>query len=208
MVVATARDGSSYTYQVEQNPAGVITNLNFSMVDTVFEASGGTLQGRVACPEGSGQWEVSSCPAWLTMTPSSGGTGLTTVEVTAGANTGATRFGEIVVRAGVDTDSVNFGQQTSGTPFVGIEVTLDQYDFNGSGDTVNGVVKASEDWIMQTSGYWLTPSVNSGTTGETAFTLTVSPNYGRYPRTGSITAIGDNYQDEDSITQDIIHAEE
>lgn len=204
-VVATTVGGSSYTYQIEQNGAGIITNLSFEMEDTVFEPEGGEHLGRVICPEDNGSWEVISCPAWLTMTPASGGTGLTSISVTASANTGSTRFGEVTVRAGVDTDTITFGQRASGTPFVGVEVTLDSYDYQGSGETVNGSVKASESWRLETSAYWLTPSISSGTSGETAFTLTVDPNYGRYQRVGTITAIGDNYQDEDSVTQDIIH---
>ena len=201
-VVATDRGGSSYTYRIEQNGAGEITNLDFHTSDTVFEDTGGTIQGYVACPAADGSWAVTSCPAWLSVSPSTGDTGVTQIIVTAQANTGGERFGAITVTAGVDTDTINFGQRENGASFVGCEVELDKYDFAGTGETVNGTVRSSVEWHFEYSG-WLTPSITSGSTGTTQFTLTVEPNYGRYGRVGYIAAQGGTYRDEDSVTQNI-----
>ena len=203
-VVATTVGGSSYTYQIEQSGQGAVpTNLDFHVSDTVFEPEGGSIAGWVVCPERDGSWAVTSCPAWLSVSPISGESGTTIIAVTAQANPVAeSRFGEVTITAGVDTDSINFGQRANGTVFVGVEVTLDKYDFAGSGETVSGSVRASESWTLSTSGNWLVPSIVSGGTGTTAFTLEVLPNNTRYGRVGSITATGNSYMDEDSVTQD------
>ena len=201
-VVATTVGGSSYTYQIEQNGAGVISNLDFHVSDTVFDAEGGSKSGYVACPEADGSWAVTSCPAWLSVSPSTGDSGTTQIVVTAQANTGGERFGVVTITAGVDTDTINFGQR-SGEQFEGIEITLDKYDFAGTGETVNGEIRSSVDGWHFEYPYWAVPSVLSGNSGTTQFTVTVEPNYGRYGRVGTFAAQGGGYRDEAGVTQNI-----
>ena len=202
VVVATTVGGSSYTYRIEQNGVGEVTNLDFHVSDTVFDAESGTTTGYVACPEADGSWAVTSCPAWLSVNPSTGDSGITQIVVTAQANTGGERFGAVTITAGVDTDTINFGQR-SGEQFDGIEVTLDKYDFAGTGETVNGEIRSSVDGWHFEYPYWMTPSILSGNSGTTQFTVTAEPNYGRYGRVGTFAAIGGGYRDEYGVTQNI-----
>lgn len=201
-ITATNIGGSTYTLIVEQDGLHDITNLDFRMSDTVFEADGRAIGGYVQCPEADGSWAVTQCPSWITITPASGGTGTTQVTATAIANTGATRYGEVTIRAGVEEDYVTFGQRNPDTVYPGVELTMDKYNFGATGETINASVTATEAWRIETSGNWIVPSISSGNSGTTNFTVTIEQNEGRFGRTGTITAIGDNYYDEDSIAQD------
>ena len=201
-IVATNVGGSSYTLTVEQDGLHDITTLDFHMSDTVFEADGRAIGGYVQCPAIDNSWEVVQCASWITITPSSGGTGTTQITATAQANAGETRYGEVTIRAGVESDTITFGQRNPAVVYPGVEITLDKYNFDAQGETINGTVESTEPWRMETSANWLVPSIYSGDSGTTNFTLTVNANEGRYGRVGTITAVGGNYMDEDSIAQD------
>ena len=199
-VTFTDRNGSSYVFEVQQNGQGQISSLDFNADSYTFEsATGGTINGSVNCPDADGSWAVTSCPAWISVSPNTGGTGTTNVTITAQANTGGERFGEVVVTAGVERDSINFGQV--GASFTGVKITLDKNNFASTGETVGAVVQSSVDWHLEYSG-WITPSTLYGTAGTHSITLTITPNTGDYGRVGFIAVQGGSFRDEESVTQD------
>ena len=200
-ITCTNLGGSSYTFEVMQNGVGQISQLNFAADTYTFEAaSGGTINGSVACPESDGSWQVSQCPAWIVVNPTSGESGMTYVTITASQNTGESRFGEVIVTAGPETDSINFGQR--GEEFTGLRLTLEAYDFSGTTGTYSGTVRSSVDgWHFEYSS-WITPSIFYGDSGTTNFTFTLAANSTGYGRVGFFRVQAGGYSDEVGVTQD------
>lgn len=193
----------SYTFIVTQNPSGgTSTELELDADKYVFENYlGETINGYVYCPSALGSWSVASCPAWITVSPSTGGTGTTQITLTAAANnTGAERFGEVRIAAGAQWDSLNFGQVKQPDP--GFSLSLPGTEFDAAGGTYTCSVDASMDgWHFEYSN-WMHPSVTYGNQGRTYFELTISPNTTGYGRVGFFRVTGGGYTEEMSITQD------
>lgn len=193
--------GSGYEYVITQDPSGVITNLDFSAATYIFETcEAATIAAQVACPTGI-TWSITGAPDWLTVSPSTGGSGITQVTLSATANPDyETRWADISITGGAFSQQASFGQW--GRPREGITITLDTYSPPATGFTDYGRVDSSVNgWHFEYPA-WLVPSVLTGNSGRTYFSVAVAPNNTGYGRVGTLTAAGGNYSDQVSITQD------
>lgn len=78
-------------------------------------------------------------------------------------------------------------------PFTGLKLSPKNVGIEKTGGTFNLIVRSSEDWTLSMDSTYLSASSYSGTTADTAVTITVVPNTGETDITSVITATTANY---------------
>ena len=200
-ITLSASSGTSgitqFNFTVSQNQSGSERNGYITVGNAVITVTQyGEIQGLSVSPstlnyayEGGSQnvtvvsdsdYQVTTDDPWITLSASSGTSGITTVTITTSQNGGATRTG--VVYIGTESVTVNQAQ------FVEyIEVSPNSLSFSYSGDVLEITVTANTDYVISTNYPWLTLSQQSGTSGVTTITVTASANDGNADRNGSIS---------------------
>ena len=130
-VTVTGYGGASKTVTCAVTQYGYEISVSPTSVSSI-SASGGTTSLSVYSDDQG--WSVSSSPSWITLSPTSGSEGTTSVTATVAANTGVARLG-IVTFAGtkVGTASCNIGQVVGSTSLSASATTL-RFD-SSSGST-------------------------------------------------------------------------
>lgn len=198
----TNEGGSQYIYSIIQNPYGLVSDLIFSADTTQFAGYvGGTINAHVGSPENLGDWQVVTCPDWITVSPSSGESGITHITLTADANAESTpRYADVTIKAGGQTSTVAFTQPAA--PGEGIKITLPTFNFGAHEASYRGTVYSSEDGWTFMSSSWLATSIQGGNSGITPFVLRVAQNKTGYGRLGYLRATSANYTEKLALIQD------
>ena len=121
-VTVTGYGGASKTVTCAVTQYGYYISVSPTSVGSI-SASGGTTSLSVYSDDQG--WSVSSSPSWITLSPTSGSEGTTSVTATIAANTGIARSG-FVTFAGtkVGTASCNIGQVVGSTSLSASATTL------------------------------------------------------------------------------------
>ena len=148
-----------------------------------FVASGGS--ATIEITTYIGNWTITGSD-WLSFSQTTGGTGQTTVTVTAPNYSGdRRRIGSISITDGESTVNVNVNQW-------GIfSVVPNSFTFPESGGVESFTVTSSRDWSITNIPAWITMSQVSGYNGTYTVTMTADTNTGAV-RTGSFT-VSDGY---------------
>ncbi len=156
----------------------------------------------------SHSWTTSCGADWITISPSSGGAGETTVTLVIKENTvQSERSATITFSADGYDKTINVVQPagTSGTSYLNLDRELIALT-SSDADTQSIKVTASEEWTaVVTAGTWLSISPNTGSAGESTSTITIKENTTAEIRTSTIKfSIGDDDYDKVlTITQPI-----
>lgn len=155
--------------------AGLVSyTLSVSDVLLAFPRGGANLPLTIYTSDPNG-WviDTSDLPAWITLSASSG-TGGATINVGASPNSGAARSGWIVVRtySGSNEVRVNVTQEEA----FWLEVSPNNLLFGADGTPAAGntfTVRGNQPWELVREAAWATPSVYSGTSGDTTVAVSV-----------------------------------
>lgn len=143
-----------------------------------------------------------SDPTWIILSPTSGGSGITTVSVVIPENsTGSGRTGGITATTTDNqySDSISFTQQSVYVPTgVTINGSVNPADTGGSYTiTIESDLPFT---VSASDSTWITVSPSSGGSGTTTVTVTITGNDTGSGRTGGITATTTNGTFSDSIS--------
>ena len=140
----------------------------------VYEASGGTQTLNIGIPSG---WTITSVPSWITVS-SSAGTGSTTIQVSASANTFAEQRTNAIALydATANTTYSVVCQQAAGSGSTGPVDPL-SLQYAQTGETKNITINIPGEWRIVGRPSWITLSQSAGT-GNTVITATAGENTG------------------------------
>lgn len=146
-----------------------------------LEASGGTI---VITINTNSNWEVISYPSWVSLSQTTGGTGVSVVTATASTNDSfyTLRQDNIVIVSGGKRQGVCVSQNHM-VPEVSVSPL--SYEFEYTGGTMQLTIDSNIDWYITSYPKWATFSALSGDAGSTVVTVTVGVN-GVSQRTGTI----------------------
>lgn len=148
-----------------------------------FVASGGS--ATIEITTYLGDWTITGSD-WLSFSQTTGGTGQTTVTVTAPDYSGdRRRIGSISITDGYSTVNVNVSQWGV------FSVVPNSFTFPASGGTESFTVSASRNWSITNIPAWITMSQVSGYNGTFSITMTADTNTGAV-RTGGFD-VSDGY---------------
>ena len=158
-----------------------------------FVASGGS--ATIDITTYLGDWSLTGSD-WLSFSQTTGGTGQTTVTVTAPDYSGdRRRIGSISITDGDSTVNVNVNQWGV------FSVVPNSFTFPASGGTESFTVTSSRDWSITNAPAWITMSQVSGYNGTYTVTMTADTNTSS-ARTGSFD-VSDGYSTVNcSVSQD------
>ena len=184
-VTVTGYGGASKTVTCAVTQYGYEISVSPTSVSSI-SASGGTTSLSVYSYEQG--WTASS-PSWITLSPTSGSEGTTSVTATIAANTGIARSG-FVTFAGtkVGTASCNIGQVVGSTSLSASATTL--LLASTSSSTSVTIKATNQTWTASRSATWITLSPAKGSSGSSTLTITVSANTSSSRRTGTVEITG------------------
>jgi trimeric autotransporter adhesin len=168
---------TQYGYEISVSPTSV----------SPISASGGTTSLSVYSDDQG--WSVSSSPSWITLSPTSGSEGTTSVTATVAANTGIARSGTVTFSGTkVGTASCKIGQVSGATTSLSASATTLRFDSTSSSESVT-ITATNQTWTASGSATWITLSPTKGSSGSSTLKITVSAlSDGR--RTGTVTITG------------------
>lgn len=154
---------------------------------TDFPASGGTLTFTIVSTNVSTWWAYSN-QSWAKF--SNGNTNMSgntdTISINIEPNTGDSRYLWFAVNDadyGIGVVNMMITQKAGNT----IDVTPSTLSSSVLGDTLYATVYSNEPWSGQTDSAWLSVSPDSGDSGYTQVEVSVSRNYNKSVRTGSVS---------------------
>ena len=160
---------TSASTQIVQACCGGI--LSASPASLSAESSGGD---KIMTVDATGNWTATSKPDWITLSPSAGTSGQTTIIVTFAENTGTTsRSGEIVLSDGTRTATVEVSQAQKNN-YLTANPTALTFDWSGGTKYVN--IDSSAQWNTADVPDWISLSVTTGTSGASIMAVTASVN--------------------------------
>lgn len=127
---------------------------------------------------------------WMSMSPTTGGTGVTTHSFSVSANTGAERNGSLdftPLGAGTAIEHL-YVRQSAGTPVVADSISVSPIGASiSSGSSSNNIanVTASGNWTITSKPSWMTWSTTAGTAGTTSINWSAQANTTGSSRTGT-----------------------
>jgi hypothetical protein len=154
---------------------------------TTIPASGGTQQVFITS---NVDWSgLTTYPAWLSISPTSGTSGTTQATITALLNTGSMRSGQIALQhLGYNEflNNITVLQEGGGVqPVTGFTISPQSATSPASGDSFTISVESTDPWELSSNDGFLAISPVSGGSGTTSVSVTVGANSGA-SRTGSI----------------------
>lgn len=169
------------TYYKQNAPTLTITPNTFEV-----PATGQTLTAQINTNQT--KWDLqnlTSIPDWITYNPTTGGTGMSALNLTIAPNTTMEpRYATLFVKSGSLTKGIDI-TQLGLTP----ELTVAPQSFpniKAAGDNMAVTVTSNTGWRVTTSAPWLHASPINGT-GNGAITFTAEANTGNDPRTATAT---------------------
>lgn len=198
----TARDttlvlsGLTKHIDIDAMQVKFVNTISISPDVAIFRYSGSTQQFSL---ESNYNWNVTSYPDWLALTPLSGGSGTTIITATSSYNTEFTaKTSDIVVSSLTTSDTSVVTLEAKPET---LDVIPDSYEFDDSGGTTSFTIRNNAEWVISDIPSWLTVSDVSGTSGTTIITVTASTNNTDYSRSAYITVSGVTKTKQITITQ-------
>ena len=126
-----------------------------------------------------------SKPAWITVTPTGGTSGTTTISARIGSNTGGTRTGDIIWKCNsFSASATTHVTQESADPYFSISPT--EINRSNTSGTTMVLISTNGTWDVTSYPAWLSLAPTHGTSASTGFTITFNENPTAANLTGTI----------------------
>ena len=196
-VVKVTNDYYGLTYEINVKQNALDSYINLSKESYEVDASGSTLSITVSS---NISWTATTTSSsWVTVSPSSGSTGSSTLKLTVSKNANTTSRKAVVK---VKNDSFNVVReiainQKAFEPY--INVNSKTFSVGVDGASLNATVSSNVSWTATSDASWVTLSPSSGSSGSTTLKLNVAENTNATSRSATIQVKNSTY----NITQEI-----
>ena len=174
---------------VTQNAASAILTVNPSSLNFPALGNNQTVTLTTNC-----DWSVTNVPAWLSVSPSSGGAGTVTLSVTASENTSVVPRNITLTFTGCNGQATQNLLVTQNAASAILTINPTSLTFPASNNSQTLTLTTNCDWSVSGIPTWLTVNPSSGAAGTVTLTVTASENMSVDPRNFTLTFTGCNGQ--------------